>query len=71
MCCQSDPAGVRAILADGLATHPDDSSLLYNLACVEALDGHADTASAHLRRAIQRRPETADWARDDADLRAR
>lgn len=65
---QSDPAGARAILADGLATHPDDPSLLYNLACVEALEGHAGSAIAHLRRAIQRRPETAEWARDDADF---
>lgn len=65
---QSDRQGARAILADGLAAHPDDPSLLYNLACVEALEGHAETAIAHLRRAIEGRPETAQWARDDADF---
>jgi hypothetical protein len=65
---QSDRDGARSILEDGLRAHPEDASLLYNLACAEALDGHGPAAIEELRRAIAGRPEVADWARDDADL---
>jgi quercetin dioxygenase-like cupin family protein len=65
---QSDRDRARSILEEGLLTHPEDPALLYNLACADALDGHASAAIDHLRRAIAGRPEVADWARDDADL---
>src|SRR5665213_3733799 len=65
---QSDRHRARSILKDGLGAHPEDPSLLYNLACAEALDGHGPAAIEHLRRAIAGRPEVADWARGDADF---
>ena len=65
---QSDRDRARSILKDRLRAHPEDPSLLYQLACAEALDGHAPAALDALGRAIAARPEVADWARDDADL---
>jgi hypothetical protein len=59
---QSDRDRARSILEDGLRAHPEDPSLLYNLACAEALDGHGPAALGHLRWAIAGRPEVADWA---------
>jgi hypothetical protein len=65
---QSDRPRARAVLEEGLGAHPENPSLLYNLACVEALDGHDQAAVDQLRRAIAGRPEVAEWARDDADF---
>ncbi len=66
----SEPERARALLADGLAAHPDAGSLRYNLACLEATQGHGEEALAALRAAIADRPEAAGWARDDDDLAA-
>jgi hypothetical protein len=63
-----DRPQARAILQEGLSEHPDDPSLLYNLACADALDGRGDAALENLRRAVAGRPEVARWARDDEDL---
>jgi quercetin dioxygenase-like cupin family protein len=65
---RSERGRARAIVEDGLRAHPEDPSLLYQLACAEALDGHAPAALDALGRAIAGRPEVADWARDDANL---
>jgi quercetin dioxygenase-like cupin family protein len=59
-----------AALREALATHPDDTRVVYNLACVESLTGRHDDAVEHLRRAIELRPELADHARSDSDLDA-
>jgi mannose-6-phosphate isomerase-like protein (cupin superfamily) len=67
---RSDPARARAILAEGLAALPDSPSLHYNLACLEAVNGHRDPAIAALRRAIELRPTLAEWAGTDDDLAA-
>ena len=48
--------------------HPDAAGLHYNLACLEAAQGNREAALASLRRAIELRPEAADWARGDDDL---
>jgi len=40
------------------------------LACLEAVNGNLDTAREHLARAVELRPEAAEWARTDEDLRA-
>ena len=64
----TDVDAARAIFADGLAAHPDDPGLLYNLACLEALEGRRDAALAALRGAIERRPQAAEWARTDEDF---
>jgi tetratricopeptide (TPR) repeat protein len=57
-----------AALAGALEKRPDHPATLYNLACAEALAGRADDALTHLRRAVELRPETADWAREDEDF---
>lgn len=58
-----DLATARGTIEEGLRENPDNPSLLYDLACLEALSGEADAALAHLRRAIEQKPE---WAKDAA-----
>jgi len=65
---RSQPERARALLEEGLAIHPDGGSLHYNLACLEALEGNRDAALQSLRRAIDLRPEAAEWARQDENL---
>lgn len=65
---RTDPARARQIIQEGLDRFPDNASLQYNLACVEALSGHRDEAIASLQRAIEQRPEARDWARGDSDF---
>jgi tetratricopeptide (TPR) repeat protein len=66
----SDPEGAVAIVRESLEQHPDNPSVLYNTACFEALAGHLDDAMAHLRRAIELRPQALEWAQGDDDLAA-
>ena len=65
---RSDPARAREILADGLEAHPDSPTLRYNLACLEAVEGHKDSALEALATAIRTRPDLAGWAGDDDEL---
>jgi hypothetical protein len=65
---RTDPARARTILAEGLEHDPGSGSLHYNLACLEALQGHHDAALAALARAVELRPMFRSWARDDEDL---
>src|SRR5205085_11869128 len=53
---RTDPGQAREILLDGLRVHPDDASLQYNLACVEALRAEHDQALASLRSAVENDP---------------
>ena len=55
-------------IAKGLEQHPDDAGLLYDLGCAEALAGRPEDALAHIRRALELKPEWADHARKDKDL---
>jgi tetratricopeptide (TPR) repeat protein len=64
----NDPEGAVAIVRETLDENPDNPSVLYNLACFEALAGHDDDAIAHLARAIELRPDARDWAAKDNDL---
>ena len=41
---------------------------LYNLACCEALAGRKEDAIAHLRVALEGRPNLRDLAKEDTDL---
>jgi hypothetical protein len=41
----------KALLLEGLEVHPGNASLLYNLACMEALSGNKDAAFEHLAQA--------------------
>lgn len=63
-----DAARAYATAAEGLAPHPDDASLNYNLACYAALAGMTDTALDHLRLAFEKDARTRKWAEDDSDL---
>ena len=65
---RSDPERARAVLQEGLRVHPEAGGIYYNLACVEAVDGNRDPALSALRAAIERRPEAAEWAREDEDF---
>jgi uncharacterized Ntn-hydrolase superfamily protein len=59
--------GVR-ILAAGLARFGEDATLLYDLACYEALAGRGDEALEHLRRSVALQPGYEEMARGDADF---
>lgn len=65
---QGEHERARAAASSAVAEHPDHPSVLYNVACAEALSGDRDAALEHLRRAIERQPEAAEWARGDTDL---
>ncbi len=63
-----EPERAYEILAAANEKHPDSSSVLYNLACAEALLGKKDEAVEHLRRAVELYEDFADYARDDPDF---
>ena len=57
------------IASAGLADHPENVSLNYQLACYHALAGNRDEALVFIRRAVDADPETIRaWAAEDADL---
>jgi tetratricopeptide (TPR) repeat protein len=57
-----------AIAAEGLAEHPDNPSLHYNLACYSALAGRREDALRHLEVAFAGNPKAREWAAGDSDL---
>ena len=56
------------LLAAADGAHPDAPSVLYNLACAEALTGRTEEAVQHLRRAVELYEPFAEIARDDSDF---
>jgi tetratricopeptide (TPR) repeat protein len=58
----------EALLREGLEQYPDNPSLLYDLACLEALQGNADDALEHLRTALEQQPRFREYAAKDPDL---
>jgi tetratricopeptide (TPR) repeat protein len=56
------------IASEGLAVHPDNPSLNYNLACYAALAGRRSDALRHLETAFAGNPKTREWAAGDSDL---
>jgi quercetin dioxygenase-like cupin family protein len=56
--------------SEGLAEHPDDARLHYNLACYAALDGRLDLAREHLDKAAAADPRAREWAAGDENLAA-
>jgi predicted Zn-dependent protease len=60
--------GAAELTGEGLAEHPDHPSILYNLACFEALAGHREQALEHVRRAVELDPENAARAASDPDF---
>jgi quercetin dioxygenase-like cupin family protein len=65
-----DFARAYAITAEGLAEHPDEPKLHYQLACHAALDGRLAVAREHLDKAFAGDPRTREWAAEDDDLAA-
>ena len=63
-----DYARAYEIASEGLADHPENGTLHYNLACYAALAGDREKALDHLRIAFERDPRTREWAREDDDL---
>jgi tetratricopeptide (TPR) repeat protein len=63
-----DYATARATVENGLREHPENPSLLYDLACLEALMGATEAAIQHLRRAVELKPEYAEDAREEEDF---
>ena len=63
-----DYEGATAVMARALEKHPDNSNVLYNLACCEALAGHRAEALAHIVRSAELDPRVVDWASGDSDL---
>ena len=59
-------AGLGSLMADD----PPYAAVYYNTACFEARAGRIDAALAHLRRAVELSPSSADLARGDDDLAA-
>jgi hypothetical protein len=57
-----------AMLEAGLAEHPGNASILYNLACAESLHGRTKGALAHLSEALPDNPKLAERARVDPDF---
>jgi hypothetical protein len=57
----------KALLLEGLELHPGNTSLLYNLACLEALLGDKDAALEHLREAAAN-PRMREYAMEDSDF---
>lgn len=58
---------VKAYYHEGLELHPGNASLLYNLACAEALAGEKDAALEHLAQALTH-PRFREYAETDTDL---
>ena len=56
------------LLMTGLAEHPGNPSILYNLACAESLGGRPLDALLHLQDAVRAKPEYAERARTDPDF---
>jgi tetratricopeptide (TPR) repeat protein len=57
-----------AELEAAVERRPDHPASLYHLACAEALADRPDDAVAHLRHALELRPELAEHARVDDDF---
>lgn len=63
-----DFQAMAAELGEGLERRPEHPTMLYNLACAEALAGRPEDALGHLGRALELKPEWAEMAQKDEDL---
>jgi quercetin dioxygenase-like cupin family protein len=58
----------RKLLREGLEAKPGSPAILYDLACVEALDGETDTALELLNEAIAKNESFREYAQTDEDF---
>ena len=58
----------EALLREGLELYPGNPSLLYDLACLDALQGRTEEALQHLTTAVEAQPKYKDYAATDSDL---
>jgi tetratricopeptide (TPR) repeat protein len=58
----------RAIAAEVRGLYPDNPGVLYNTACLEALEGEHEAALADLARAVELDGAFAEYAVDDEDF---
>jgi tetratricopeptide (TPR) repeat protein len=58
------------ILEQHLAETPDDSRVLYNLACAESLNGETQKSLEHLAKAVALHPNIRELAAKDSDFDA-
>jgi tetratricopeptide (TPR) repeat protein len=56
------------VLAKALEEHPDEATLLYNLACAESMAGQTGDALEHLRQSVEREERFRELARTDTDF---
>jgi tetratricopeptide (TPR) repeat protein len=59
-----------ALIEQALHEHPDNPSVLYNLACAESRAGRAAQALAHLGQAVAINEKYVEFARRDSDFDA-
>jgi tetratricopeptide (TPR) repeat protein len=67
---EGDAERGRAVLEEGLAEKGESARLLYDLACLESLEGRPEEAIDNLLRAVELDPRYRDYAREDSDLDA-
>lgn len=65
-----DYGGARQVFAYGLELYPDNVGLLYNLACLEAVQGDTAAALRRLSAAAAVDARVLDWAKGDEDFDA-
>jgi quercetin dioxygenase-like cupin family protein len=65
---RGDYEKAKRLLREALEAIPGTPSILYNLACAEALAGEADAALGHLDEAIAAEPELLTSAQGDEDF---
>lgn len=58
----------EALVHEGLELYPGNPALLYELACLDALQGRKDEAIEHLRVAVEAQPKYGDYAATDSDF---
>jgi tetratricopeptide (TPR) repeat protein len=63
-----DYEAAKATIREGLEEKPGNPSLLYHLACAEALAGERDAALEHLNAAVAAEERFRGYARDDEDF---
>jgi len=65
---KGDLEGARKLLAEGLEAWPQSPSILYELGCLQAVEGNKEAALDSLRQALDREPRLREYLETDDDL---